>query len=436
MTTRDLELLDLLRDEPELLAVADAVATTQRRRRMLRPLLAIPVLAAALIAVALFAPRQGSGPGLTARALAAVGDKPVLHAVVREERPVGWYLVDLSTGARTAPRLTVETEMWYDRSRGLEHKVTRTNGRLTDDVLQTPDGVTSREGTVITCAWIARHPVEATRKRVSCRLDGENGTVPRNVPEPAPIVDPALAGFVSGYRDALAAGAVRKAGEGEIRGRPVYWLELTLEQPRPPGADRDLEPIRERVAVDRETYRPLLVRAEHGVSYEVATIETVPAEDADFSKPVPLPAEERISSGSVVASEEVGLDEARSVLGREAFWAGRQIEGLELVHVEHQILKTGYARSTGLPPRQTDGLELEYKSGTAFLVIHEAMAPSFAYRWPTRDTLWPVPPVGAVLIQPFGWGFLHREGLYVSIMSSLGEDAVLATARALEPIPG
>jgi hypothetical protein len=436
MTTRDLELLDLLRDEPELLAIADAVATTQRRRRMRRPLFAIPVLAAALITVVLFAPWQGSGPGLTARALAAVGDEPVLHAVVREQRPVDWYLVDLSTGARSAPPLTVETELWYDRSRGLEHKLTRTNGRLTEDELQTPDGVTTRGGPVFTCAWIARHPVEATRERVSCRLDGENGTVPRKVPEPAPIVDPALGGFVSGYRDALAAGTVREGGEGEIDGRPVSWLELTLEQPRPPGADRDLEPIRERVAVDRETYRPLLVRAEHGVSYEVVTIETVAAQDADFSKPVPLPAEERVSSGTVVAWEEVGLHEARSVLRRQALWAGRQIEGLELVHVEHQILKTGYARNTGLAPRQSEGLELEYKSGAAFLTIQEATEPSFAYRWATPDRLWSVPPVGAVRIQPFGWGFLHREGLYVSIMSSLGEQAVLAAAKALEPIPG
>jgi hypothetical protein len=106
------------------------------------------------------------------------------------------------------------------------------------------------------------------------------------------------------------------------------------------------------------------------------------------------------------------------------------------VHVEHQTLRTGYARSTGLAPRQSEGLELEYKGGAAFLTIQEATAPSFAYRWPTRDTLWPVPPVGAVRIQPFGWGFPHREGLYISIMSSLGEDAVLVAARTLEPIPG
>jgi hypothetical protein len=51
-----------------------------------------------------------------------------------------------------------------------------------------------------------------------------------------------------------------------------------------------------------------------------------------------------------------------------------------------------------------------------------------------------VPPVGFVRIEsisgPFGQGSLRREGVYLMIMSSLGEDAVLAAARALQPIPG
>lgn len=440
MTTRDLELLHLLREEPELLALVDAVATTQRRRRIPRRVLALPVLAAAVIVAVLFAPWQGSKLRFSDRALAAVGNEPVLHAVVREQRAVGWHLVDLTTGARSAPPVTVETELWYDRGRHLEHTLTRMNGSLVDDFLQTPDGVTSREGPVFTCAWIQRHPVEATRERVSCKLSGENGTVPRNVPEPPPVIDPALGGFVSGYRDALAAGSVRDLGESEISGHRVHWLALTLEQPRPPGADRDLRPIRERVAVDSETYRPLLVRTEGGSSYEVVKIETVSAADADFSRPQPRPADERVSSGSVVSVEEIGLGQARSILGRPALWSDRQIEGLDLARVEHQVLKTGYARGTGLAPRESDGLELEYRKGTSFLTIQEALEPIFAYRWPTPNELRPVPPIGSMRIDsvsgPFGQGYLHRDGVYLTITSSLGEDAVLAAARALEPIPG
>jgi hypothetical protein len=247
MTVRDLEVLELLHGEPELLAIADAVATTQdRTSRPPRRLLAVPAVAAALIAVALVAPWQGSSTSFFDRALAAVGADPVLHVVTHETRPVDWRLLDLATGESTAPSLSVETEIWYDEERGLEHSVTRTNGRLSDDVLQTPDGVTSREGTVFTCAWIQAHPVEATRERVSCRLDGENGTVPHKVPEPAPVIDPGLSGFLNGYREALENGTAQRVGEGTVRGRPVFWLEMHLPVPRPPGADRTPDPIEQR----------------------------------------------------------------------------------------------------------------------------------------------------------------------------------------------
>jgi hypothetical protein len=47
-----------------------------------------------------------------------------------------------------------------------------------------------------------------------------------------------------------------------------------------------------------------------------------------------------------------------------------------------------------------------------------------------------VPPEGSVRIGPFDWGYLQRDGIYVKITSTLGEDAVLAAARALFAIPG
>src|SRR5438093_898467 len=162
MTVRDPELLDLLHDDPRLLAIADAVTATQKRKaRLPRQLLAIPVIVAALIVVALFAPWQGSTPSLFDRALAAVGDEPVLHVVTQTSEPVDWQLVNLATGERSAPTFTVRTEIWYDGERGLEHSITRTNGTVSDDWLQTPQGVTSQDGPVYTCAWIQAHPVEA-----------------------------------------------------------------------------------------------------------------------------------------------------------------------------------------------------------------------------------------------------------------------------------
>jgi hypothetical protein len=449
MTVRDNEVLDLLRDEPELLAMADAVAVTQRApRRLPRRLLAVPAVAVALLALALVAPWEGSSPSFVDRALAAVGDEPVLHAVVRTEQEVDWHRVDLATGEASAPRLVVEREIWYDPERSLEHILTRTDGKLTDDELRTPEGVTNQEGTVYTCAWIARHPVEATRLRISCKLSGENGTVPKNIPEPPPIIEPALGGFLTGYRDALESGTARRVGEGVVDGRPVYWLALTLTPPRPPGADRDLETIRERVAVDRETYRPLLVRPEHGPPYEVVKIETVAADEGDFSEPERLQGRDLIAGGSVLGEDEISLDAARSLFTVPALWAGQRVAGLEFARATRIALSTRYARETGLPPKESFALALTYghgdanyfgiydrRSGGDALTITEATEEPFALGWPSRGPLWSLPPAGFVRIGPFDWGFLRRDGLYVKITSSLGEDAVLAAARALEPIP-
>jgi hypothetical protein len=437
MTVRDLEVLDLLRDEPELLAVADAVATTQKREaRLSRQLLAVPAIAAVLIAVALFAPWQRSTPSLFDRALAAVGNEPVLHVVTQRTEPVDWELVNLATGERSAPVLSIRTEIWYDGERRLEHSVTRMNGKVSDDLLQTPQGVTSREGTVYTCAWIQAHPVEATRERVSCRLDGANGTVPHNVPEPPPIIDPGLSGFLNGYQDALADGTAQRVGEGSIDGRPVIWLEMHLALPRPPGADRTPDPIEQRVAIDSESYRPLLVRPLNGgVSYKVVEIGSVSRASADFSEPTPVPPEQKVSSGSVVSSTEIGLDAARSVLGRPGLWAGRSVAGLQLTTVTHDRIRIAYARNTGLEPRDTNGLTLQYGSGPNSLKLEETTEPSFAFGW-SRGPFYPVPPEGSVRIGPFDGGYLQRDGLYVKISGRLGEDAVLAAARALEPIPG
>ena len=57
MSLRDREVLDLLRDEPELLAIADAVSDTANGPRQLRPFRAI-------VAVTLAAAAMGVAPAL------------------------------------------------------------------------------------------------------------------------------------------------------------------------------------------------------------------------------------------------------------------------------------------------------------------------------------------------------------------------------------
>ena len=106
MTVRDPELLELLADKPELLAVADGVAATQKppkrslvRRRSTR-FAAVAALAAAAVAALLVLP-QGEH-GIVDRAIAAIGDGRVLHMVV--EVPTGTTYVDLRSGHRTVPQ--------------------------------------------------------------------------------------------------------------------------------------------------------------------------------------------------------------------------------------------------------------------------------------------------------------------------------------------
>jgi hypothetical protein len=99
------------------------------------------------------------------------------------------------------------------------------------------------------------------------------------------------------------------------------------------------------------------------------------------------------------------------------------------------VLRTGYARSTGLEARETDGLSLEYGNGADTVELDQTAGPNFAYGW-SGSSRYPVPPEGSVRIGPFDSGWIVRNGVYVKITSTLGEDAVLAAARALEQIPG
>lgn len=157
------------------------------------------------------------------RALAAVSGGPVLHAVL--ETPVAIpgtrhvsEIVDLRTG-RARPALR-RSELWYDGSRQLLHWVDYTEGARQIDVLESPAGV---------------------------RANWTGGTGPK---AGAPA-EPALAAFVTGYRQALADGTARPSGAGVVAGHRVVWLRF-------PAASRDSFP--QEVAVDGTSYRPLALR--------------------------------------------------------------------------------------------------------------------------------------------------------------------------------
>jgi hypothetical protein len=450
MTIRDPEILLDLRREPELLAIADAIADVLpgagsprvQRRRWLPVVAAAAVTAAAVIAGALLLRAGNVEPSLVDRALAAVGDQPVLHAVIRQQVASRTTLVELSSGQRVTVPRTARTEIWFDRARGLKHVITKVTGEPTQDELSTPEGITSESGPVWTCARIAAHPVEATKARVSCNFNGDSGTTPRQIPEDPPSIDPALAGFLDSYRAALASGAARQVGEGTVDGQRVYWLELRIPYPYQPKNEPPID-LRERVAVASDTYRPLLVQpianGEAGDDYDVLEIGTLPRSEADFSKPK-LVKPEQPTSTSFRVTGELELAETAHELGTRPVWAGAELDGLKLAAVQRQEVTAGWGRDSRVPPRVTPVIALIYgdvvrRHPTAgSITIFESTEPFSVWALPAMP-----PPVGYLSISEMGWGSLRIADVYIQVVAApLGGgvgDQVVDFARNLVPLP-
>jgi hypothetical protein len=453
----DREAIEALRHHPDLLALADAVAATQRpsRRRHL-PFARATVIAAALAAaaaVALIAPWQGRSAGFVARALAALGNGQVIHVISTSEIP-SERIVDLQSG--TERPLEQQTEIWYDGTRGLERTIVRIDGRVAGEVLQTPQGAWSQDGRVYTCAWIAAHPAEATKARVSCNASGDNGTTPRSIPEAPPTLDPALADFASGYRDALANDTAARDGSGSIDGRPVEWLRFT-EQGTSTGASGG--PVVERVAVDTQTLRPVLVQRFADGSQvgemQIATIETLPASVVAFPKPAQTSPEPQ---GTRVQAQQTATPaDAAAALGGTLLWAGQSLAGLPLNQTTTEQIVTGYGAGSTTPDTHSVGVELVYggpadpNGASTYVIVKQSTTPQMLYGFvgPERQAL----PSGQMLVlssdvltkapgstqaTPTGatlWsGLLVQDGMYVSLEAT-SEALLLEAADALTGYP-
>jgi hypothetical protein len=455
----DGEVVELLRESPDLLAIADAIGATQPvprrshgRARVGIRFAAVAAVVALAAALALFAPWDGRGAGFVERALAALGDGQVIHIVSTSDVP-GRTVIDLKTGAETPVQAT--TEIWFDEARGLQRTVMMVGGALSIDELQAPEGAWTQDGRVYTCAWIAAHPVEATKARVSCNAGGDNGTTPRQVPEERPVLDPALAGFVGGYQDALAAGTAVRDGASVVDGRKVEWLKFESEDSPPPG-----EPTRtrvERVAVDAETLKPVLVETtvgnRQGESTRIASIETVARAAADFSRPKQAPAGESPVATSVKSKAVVAPTVAAAALNGRLLSAGPTLDGLPITSVTLQQIVTGYGASSGVPPTHSQGVEvlyggtIDWASAADYVVIKESVRPQMLYGFggpfgtaPTAGSMATThsevsaTAPGSTQAVPTGktiWrGQLQHDGVYVAIETT-SKTLLLDAARVL-----
>jgi hypothetical protein len=386
MTIRDPEVLEALGEEPELLAIADAVTETQRfprptHRRVLTRAAAIAAVGAtALVAVLLWPGGGGGGHGILDRALAAIGDGRVLHLVVR--MPTGAELVDIQSGRTTVPSYEVET--WSDRNSTRYHVIFRLDGRIVGEALYPQDG----------------------------------GSTP-------PFkVNPAYTALWTGYRQALADGNAKIDRAGTLYGHRVYWLTF-------PALGNG--PAKSEVAIDRSTYRPLdfRVRLAGGrqLDNRILLAQTEPFSAAAFtrrtSRPNPALGVTSHSSGVVVAPA------GPVKVTKPWLRAGPAIAGVKLSAIRRTQTTSGGKTSTGF--------ELVYGSETAprrSLIVGEMRGPGDASEWNGI-------PRGFVRVtageEAEGngstyavWsGYFIRGGVYVSIQTGLGKAALLEAARTL-----
>jgi len=393
----------------------DARPLPAARRRLPRPLLVAAAGAAAVAALAVLPARLGDDDvTLVERALAAVSGGPVLHAVLEietektvvapEEDADRYSVVDLETGRER--KVLTRIELWYDAERKLLHNVASVDGAVLHDTIST--------GT--------------TR------------------------IDPALSGFLRGYKQALAEGSATRAGEEVVDGRTVEWIRFPV-----PGDER----MSQEVGVAPEAGEGLYLRTNcpscdrQAPTYRIETLAGVSAHEADFSAPATTPPSRgRYGDGG---RRTVTLTEAHTLLGRTPLWAGERVAGLDLSLV-HYRWASGHTSLPTTPENRVgrgDGLVFMYgvevdgnggwhvPPGKPYVAILQSEDYRYGPGNFNRDGVRPltvagapVPSDGEVALSYLGAGWiaqLARDGLYVEVQASSRALALSAT-RALEPL--
>jgi hypothetical protein len=411
-------------------------------RRWPARIAAVVVAAAAIAGVALAWPFQSGQPGLLDRALAAVGEGPVLHVVLRGEW--GGTLIDLTSGERKP--VYGDNEIWFDTETGRTHQIERLGGVVQGEELYTPK-------------------------------------------KPAAV----LAALGHEYRRALELGTARVAGEGTIDGAAVVWIIIHSEL-LPDVGDRKDHEWAQQIAVSKQSYEPVAVRETRdgrpgpGTLQRVLELKLVARSAADFTT------SRRSLDGTAFkrGREPIALAQAAAVLGRTPLWLGRDYDGLPLAQVYRETTSVGHQRRVRLRGAKAaaamkcsqqreragdcfralgltsvavgpDGVftidgPIEWRdeqtsvvffygrvgddSGTyledgvpladkRYVIVTESLHPS-PFR---RGAAGYVPSQGSVFIAAGGQsGFLQRDGVHI-VIAGASEGAIVAAARALTSMP-
>ena len=379
-----------------LAALGSPEGPSRRRLGFLVTAGAISAAAAAAVTI-MVAPWQ-NGPLATERALAALGEQPVVHAIVEASEPRRQStIIDLASGEKSVE--FYRTEYWYDDEREALSVRVSISGQPVTEILDSPAGVFTERG----------------------RRPGERPSSPQ--------LDPALAGFATGYRHALESGQARMIGEEIVDGREAIVLRFSL-RPVPSG-----EESWEEVAVDADDYRPLRFRFSSSAAADranpwsraprVVAIETIPRDPRDFTPPELAGARPIETTG--VDKQSLTPAEAATALVSPALWPGRAVDGLELSKIE--LLRPARRWTDG---RVTVSRLLMFQYGAdpavgprrSWLVITEGTS---AEETPRFGSEVPPPPPGKLRLTGFGGGdgseadfwsaSMQRDGVYISLQS-------------------
>ena len=336
------------------------------------------------------------------RAAATLGDRPVLHFVIRS----GWggALIDLKSGSRN--NLYATEEFWYERGRRI-HEVSRFAGVTQGDATYSAGRLSS--------------------------------------------IDSKVGSLVTRYRRAVRDGSALVLGHGFVEGHPVYWIRVDSELR--PDARKKLHRWAHDVAVSQKTFEPVAVRevhdgrtGPHGNSIVIAA-ESLPEGRGNFTG---MPRESNRLPLKIGWTGFLTPSDASAVLGRPALWAGHSVAGLNLARIWKDERSEGHNRKNGGWAKTYTGVTFFYgtldQNGdpASFRNASSAAKPMPFVQVSESRTLDPLfqrvvtnysPPEGSILVFDTGLGVMQKDGLYVALEAS-SERVLLVAARALERVLG
>jgi hypothetical protein len=368
----DDELLELFGDDPEGLAIVDAIAATQKMRSSPRRVGVVALVAAVVvISVAVAAlTRSTSSAGVIQKALSRVPGSGVIRIVLTDRRPA-FVVVDLHSGRRAPAHHTISE--WVNPVTGVR--------RIVDSV----------GATVVSDERLASgKPAEAVKGLNVAGLDRV----------------PTL------YRTSLEHATERDVRRGTANGQAVYWIHFPTR-----GAISE-------VAVARGSFQPVLIRFRNAAGQSRTFVVRRFGGAADAEVPA-AGAVSRLRPSAVVSSRRLTLAAAVATIGSEP---GQLAPGFGVASARRTQLRDGAVVDDVLLADTVAQGRLPER----FTRVEAAARPEAGVGW--TDAVSRLVRPGDLVARQTGsfWeGYLTHGGRFIRLTTSQGYADLLRTARAL-----